>query len=253
MKGVDRYSRIRLIESLNLERIQNAHLLVAGSGALGNEVLKNLALYGTRHVSVADYDRVSLSNLGRCVLFREEDALERKYKAQAAAERASDINRDCSVEAITMQIQELEMSRFDEFDLVFGCVDSVETRVYLNALCYSLKIPYVDGGIRGMMGRVQTVLPPITPCFACTLNGTHSDQMDRIYSCSGEERAMPSVSIPSEIATVSIVAGIQTLEAMKILSGIGTGNLLLIDGARSDFTNVEVAFSESCPNHWVVA
>ena len=48
-------------------------MLVVGAGALGNELLKNLALLGVGTIVVIDLDAVENSNLSRCVLFRESD------------------------------------------------------------------------------------------------------------------------------------------------------------------------------------
>ena len=42
----DRYSRLRLISWWRQERLAAARVLVVGAGALGNEVIKNLALVG---------------------------------------------------------------------------------------------------------------------------------------------------------------------------------------------------------------
>ena len=54
--------------------VDQARVLVAGCGALGNEVLKNLVLSGIRHIVVIDFDRVEPSNLTRSILFRHPAA-----------------------------------------------------------------------------------------------------------------------------------------------------------------------------------
>ena len=69
----DRYSRLRLISWWRQERLRDARVLVVGAGALGNEVMKNLALLGLGTTYLIDLDVVEPSNLSRSVLFREQD------------------------------------------------------------------------------------------------------------------------------------------------------------------------------------
>ncbi|WP_207765360.1 HesA/MoeB/ThiF family protein [Cuspidothrix issatschenkoi] len=68
-----RYDRHHLIDWWDQQRLKAAKILVAGAGALGNEVLKNLALVGVGNITVIDFDTVSITNLTRSVLFRESD------------------------------------------------------------------------------------------------------------------------------------------------------------------------------------
>src|SRR5437773_12034096 len=88
----DRYGRLRLIPWWRQEKLAAARVLVVGAGALGNEVLKNLALLGVGTVYVIDLDEVEPSNLSRSVLFRAEDG--GRGKAEVAARRAREINPD---------------------------------------------------------------------------------------------------------------------------------------------------------------
>ena len=91
----DRYSRLRLIAWWDQDKLANAKILVVGAGALGNEVLKNLALLGVGNVYVVDFDKIEESNLTRSVLFRSRDC--GRSKAEAAAEALRDMNPDTRV------------------------------------------------------------------------------------------------------------------------------------------------------------
>ena len=50
-------------------KVSGARVMVVGCGALGNEVAKDLALFGVGHLWLVDFDRVEYSNLMRSVLF----------------------------------------------------------------------------------------------------------------------------------------------------------------------------------------
>src|SRR5258706_15167955 len=79
----DRYHRQTLIDWWDQQRVRDTRILVIGAGALGNEILKLLALIGSGWTLVYDPDRIERSNLSRSVLFRETD--EGGHKAEVAA------------------------------------------------------------------------------------------------------------------------------------------------------------------------
>src|SRR3954466_10250407 len=83
-----RFARLEAIEWWDQALLARTRVLVIGAGALGNEVIKNLALLGIGHVVIADMDRIELSNLSRSALFRETD--EGKFKSQCAVRAAKE-------------------------------------------------------------------------------------------------------------------------------------------------------------------
>jgi tRNA A37 threonylcarbamoyladenosine dehydratase len=85
----DRFHRFSLIGWWDQNKLANAKALVVGAGALGNEIVKNLALLGFGHVLILDMDRVENSNLSRSVLYRAAD--NGSPKSEVAARSARDI------------------------------------------------------------------------------------------------------------------------------------------------------------------
>ena len=104
MKNKNRYEWgegvFTLLSWFRQEKVKNARVLVAGAGALGNEVVKNLTLFGVGHIYVVDFDQIDLTNLTRSVLFREEEAYNHAYKADIIAKRAMEINPQIKVTPI---------------------------------------------------------------------------------------------------------------------------------------------------------
>ena len=96
----DRFSRLRLIPWWNQEKIRETRVMVVGAGALGNEILKNLALLGFQRVIIVDLDRIEESNLSRTVLYRSNDVGE--FKANAAARSFRELASDATVHPLAV-------------------------------------------------------------------------------------------------------------------------------------------------------
>lgn len=116
-----RFARLEAIEWWDQALLARSHVLVIGAGALGNEVVKNLALLGLGHVVIADMDRVELSNLSRSVLFRESD--EGRFKAECAARAAREIFPGIDAHAFVGNVlADLGLGYFRWADVVIGAL-----------------------------------------------------------------------------------------------------------------------------------
>ena len=125
-----RFERFERIEWWDQQRLRDARVLVVGAGALGNEVIKNLALLGVGHLTVVDMDSIELSNLARSVLFREADA--GKPKAECAVRAARDLYPPIDARAIVGNASaDVGLGLFRDADVVVGAVDNREARVFL--------------------------------------------------------------------------------------------------------------------------
>ena len=130
----DRYKRIT---ELGWQRpiLQNATVMVVGAGALGNEVLKNLALLGIGNVLVVDMDTIEDHNLTRTVLFRTADI--GKHKAEVATKRVREIDENVKIRSFVNTVQTVfGMGVYKDCDIVFGCLDNIQARIDLNRYCY---------------------------------------------------------------------------------------------------------------------
>ena len=240
----DRFDRSKRIDWLDIDKVHEARCLVAGAGALGNEVVKNLVLSGFRNITILDMDDIVLSNLNRCIFFREED-VGTVMKSKIVAERASKLDPDVRITPLVMRIQEL---REWDFDVVFGCLDNISARLHLNAHSKFHNIPYVDGATDGFMGKVNVITDG--PCLQCMMNRTHSKVLEERFSCTGEHKRFIPRSA-AEITTTSIIAAFQVREALKIISGkletcIST---VYYNGVTGETFNVTSSVDPNCPNH----
>lgn len=213
----DRYHRQQLISWWDQSRLREAAVLVAGAGALGNELVKNLALVGVGRLVIADLDRIENSNLARCVFFEPGD--EGRMKATVLAERVADLNPD--VEAIPL-VGDIRVTAglalFSEMDVVVAGLDNREARLYVNQACWKTSTPWVDGAIEGLMGVARVFIPPRTACYECTMTERDHELVAARRTCALLTRdEMIEGKVPTTATTASIIAGVQAQEAVKLL------------------------------------
>ena len=242
------------------ELVNDAHIMVVGCGALGNEVLKDLALMGVRHLVLVDFDRVEPDNLSRSILFSRDDAAAGRYKVEAAADRLKQLNPDIEVRGIIGDIAyDVGLGLIRQMDVVIGCVDNRWARYCINRLCMRAGVPWVDGGIDGLEGTAR-VFRPGENCYACNLGPEGLKDLRRRMPCSGiirhNEAAGRAATTP---VIASIIGAVEVQEALKLIhrEQLDSGELTSLSGRMfcyegQHLTTRTVAFKaydDDCPVH----
>jgi len=247
----DFLSRMKLYEWYDENAVKKTKILLAGAGALGNEVAKNLVLSGYEKMLIVDMDKIVHSNLSRCVFFRKEDAVRGRYKAEVLASRIEELNENAEVEGWVGNVEDIDENDIRNYDIVVGCLDNVKARLHINAISYAMRIPYIDGATHGVTGKVQVIVPPVTSCMQCGMNITHSKMIAKRFSCTERNVKYFQPNIPSDINTTSIIAGIEVQEVLKITHGMDNyiKNIFYYDGKKNFFSIFKLPINPNCPNH----
>ncbi len=247
----DRYARLRLIGWWDQEKLRRARVLVVGAGALGNEVLKNLALLGVGHVWLVDFDHVEHANLTRSVLFRPEDR--GRAKAEVAADMLQHLNPDTHVRAIVGDVlSDVGLGLFRDVDVVIGCLDNREARLWVNRCCWKTMTPWIDGGIQEINGVVKVFVPPYSACYECAMTENDYRLIQLRYSCPLLRREeILAGKVPTAPTIASIIGGWQVQEALKLIHGldVAAGEALVFNGAANQFYRTRLPFREDCLSH----
>lgn len=226
-----RYSRQMLFPEIGREgqrKLADRRVLLLGCGALGTVLADTLVRAGVGFVRIVDRDYVELNNLQRQILFNEHDVAEGSPKAVAAAERLAKINSTVKVEPVVADAHSGNIESFAEgMNLLLDGTDNFETRFLINDVAVKRRVPWVYGACVGSIGMVMPIVPGVTPCLRCVWG----------------EPPPPGVSPTCDTAgvlapIVHVVASLQAVEAMKILTGrtdVVSRDLVQIDVWKGKF------------------
>lgn len=249
----DRYSRLRMIPWWDQDLLRRSKVLVIGAGALGNEILKNLALLGIGSILIVDFDEIETSNLSRSVLYRLDDNGKSKAHAAAAAVRA--LNPDCAVFALNADVcSGVGAGVFRWADVVICGLDNRQARMSVNAACWKVNRPWVDGATESFQGVARVFRPPDGVCYECTLSEQDTKLLNVRNSCGFlAKEAIRRGRTPTTPTTSAVIAGVEVQEAVKLLHSpdlpglVGKG--FFFDGGTYDCFTIEYVRRDDCLSH----
>jgi molybdopterin-synthase adenylyltransferase len=238
-----RYSRHILLDEWSVaaqERVQRARALVIGAGGLGCPVAMFLASAGVGQITIADHDRVDLTNLQRQIGHTTNAVGE--LKVQSLARTCNAINPLAKIEAIAERLEGDALRKaVANADVVLDCTDLFKTRHAINRACVAARKPLVSGAAIRFDGQVSVFDPRVasSPCYHC------------IYaeSDSFEETRCAEMGVFAPL--VGIVGSLQAAEALKLIADVEqreslVGRLLTIDAKTMDVTTLYFAKDSAC-------
>ena len=252
----DRYTRLRQL-GWDMDLLRRSIVLVVGAGALGNEIIKNLALAGLGNLLIIDPDTIETHNLTRSVLFRASNVGEKKSAVAAAA--ATDIEPGMNARWFHSNVQEtLGLGVIREVDVILGAVDNLQTRRDLNASCMRTGTPFIDGGLYFLDGDVRVFTDPFSVCFDCTLTEDEREDGRRRWSCLGLAPENGAPVGPTAPTIASMVGGLQAQLALKYLHRGRTapypmrvpgGTRIRFNGIADEYERWALNRDPACPTH----
>ncbi|GAF10363.1 MccB protein [Paenibacillus pini JCM 16418] len=151
------------------QKLQTAHVLLLGAGAIGTHVLWNLAAMGVGKVTVIDFDVIEESNLNRQLMYHPGDIGE--SKVEVLCERIKQFNPSMELYPIRLKVESpADIERYiDSKSLVIKAIDTPEEATeWANGVCVKHKIPLINGGFLDHIGVVGPIyLPNESLCAAC--------------------------------------------------------------------------------------
>lgn len=236
-----RYSRHILLTEFGVEgqeRLGAAHALVIGAGGLGCPAALYLAASGIGRLTIADSDRVDLTNLQRQILYRTDSVGTPKVDAARAALAA--VNPE--VELVTLQ-KRLQADDLPELvsaaDIVLDCSDNFATRHAVNRACVAHAKPLVSGAAIRFDAQLMVfdLRQPGAPCYSC------------LFPEDGEVEDV-QCSVMGVLAPMTgAIGALQAMEAIKLLAAVAdgpAGRLLLLDAKNSEWRSVRVPKDPQC-------
>lgn len=215
--------------------LRAARVALIGAGGLGAPAALYLAAAGVGRLRLLDDDTVSLSNLQRQILYREDDVGAAKVSRAAAALGA--LNGGVEIEARRERLTGANAaSLIGGADIVLDGSDDFATRFAVNAACRAAGVTLISGAVGQWQGQVAAFKPG-GPCYRCLVP-------------EAPENALPCERAGIVGALTGVIGSMMALEAIKEITQAGeslAGRLFIYDGLTATARAIALPRDPACP------
>jgi molybdopterin/thiamine biosynthesis adenylyltransferase len=200
--------------------LQAARILVVGLGALGQNLVQNLALLGVGHLMLVDFDTFEGHNATRSPFYPTRAEVPRLGRGKAAivAHRAAQVSTASEPEVYYSAnlIQILGDGALSWANVVVSAVDSLNARAWLAERCRLLARPMVEGGFSGSYFNLSSFAATAgAVCYRCGRPGRESSMSCTAYALAAEQARI----IPAIQTSAAVLGGYQTEQVVQLLHG----------------------------------
>lgn len=225
MASADVHSRARLA-GYRPELLSGATALIAGVGALGQNLALDLALSGVGEIDIVDFDTFEPHNATRSPLYPTPDE-QRAWgleKAPAVAHKLKSLMTASQprVRYATSPLQALGNLPACRATLVFSAVDNAPARGFLAEQCHLAGKALFEGGFRGEVFNLTVFGPEATDsCYRCYDPTGLNSYSCRAYALKAEaEHLIPAIqNTAAVLGALQAEAGIQWIHGHREQKG----------------------------------
>lgn len=152
------------------DKISDSEWFVVGSGAIGCELLKNLAYLNVKKIKITDPDTIEKSNLSRQFLFRSSDI--GKLKSEVGSNKVKQMKPSIEFSHYSEKVG-FDNKTFTDNILkdskitgVLNALDNINARKFMDEQCFNYNKPLFESGTLGTKGNTQPVIPFITETYS---------------------------------------------------------------------------------------
>jgi ubiquitin-activating enzyme E1 len=159
---------------LNYELVENklkeSEFFIVGSGAIGCELLKNLAFLNVKKITITDPDTIEKSNLSRQFLFRANDV--GKLKSEIASKAIKNMKPTLDIHYLAEKVGSNNINFTDKIlkteglTAVFNALDNIDARRFMDNECFNHNVALFESGTMGIKGNTQPVIPFLTETYS---------------------------------------------------------------------------------------
>lgn len=222
-----------LIGSENVEKLQNANVLVVGVGGVGAYAAEMIARAGVGKMTLADADTVSESNINRQLIALHSTV--GREKCAVLAERLGDINPALELTCVSRFIDESSVdSLLDsaEFDYAVDAIDTLSPKIALIKGTLDRGIPLVSSmGSGGKMDPAALEIADIAKTHHCPLARVVRGRLHKL----GIDRGFTAVFSAEPVREGSVIqcdeqnkrSNLGTISYTPAMFGIGCASVVI--------------------------